>query len=347
MRLALPESKYKEPHQISGFYERALGGIATVPGVTSASLTSSLPFSNGGDFPSFTIEGRPALLPGELRTAQTVTISPNYFEAMHVALLQGRGFSDRDRQDSQRVAIIGESLARRYWPGENPLGRRVKLGGADAQDLWMTIVGVAEDVRYSWIDRNPTPALYRPYRQAANPYTQVALRITRDPAQLISAVRRQIGVVDPDLPVFEVKTLDRVISDSIIGLAYVAVMMAVLGVIALVLACVGVYGVMAYAVSERTREIGIRMALGAERAQVLRLVIARGMLVTGIGLTIGFAVSFMLARLLSGLIFGVSAMDWVTFGGVSMALTASAVAASYVPARRATRIDPIVALRYE
>jgi putative ABC transport system permease protein len=202
-------------------------------------------------------------------------------------------------------------------------------------------------VRYSWFDRNPAPALYRPYRQAPQPFTYFTLRTTGDPLQLVTAVRKQMTSLDSELPLFEIKTLDRVIYQSVLGLSYVAVMMTVLGVIALVLACVGVYAVMAYGVSERTREIGIRMALGAERGGVLRMVMGRGMLITGIGLLIGFAISFPVARVLSSLSYGVSSSDWQTFAGVSFALAASALTASYIPARRASTIDPMAALRNE
>ena len=189
--------------------------------------------------------------------------------------------------------------------------------------------------------------LYRPYTQASRPYAYMLVRTSGDAVSLAGSVRRAVATVDADLPVSDIKTLDRVIAESVLGLSYVAVMMAVLGAMALVLACVGVYGVMAYAVTERTREIGIRVALGARRGQVLRMVIAGGMLVTGVGLAAGFAMSMVLARVFSSLIFGVSATDWQTFGGISLALAAAAFAACYLPARRAMRIDPTVALRYE
>ena len=346
MQTSLPDSRYKEPHEIVRFYDESLRILETTPGVTSAAIATSVPYGNLSHR-DFIIEGRQAPAPGELQLALIQNISPNYFQLMHIALRQGRAFSRFDGPDSPPVAIVGESLARRYFPGENALGRRIRFAKANPNEPWLTIVGVVEDVRYSWFDRNPAPALYRPYRQAPQPFTYFTLRTTGDPLQLVTAVRKQMTSLDSELPLFEIKTLDRVIYQSVLGLSYVAVMMTVLGVIALVLACVGVYAVMAYGVSERTREIGIRMALGAERGGVLRMVMGRGMLITGIGLLIGFAISFPVARVLSSLIYGVSSSDWQTFAGVSFALAASALTASYIPTRRASTIDPMAALRNE
>jgi len=346
MRVTLPESKYKEPRQMEAFYSQALAGLATLPHVEAATLATSVPYGNFSSTSRLTIEGRPAEV-GELRVAQNQVISANYFNTMRVALREGRVFSERDGMNSLPVAIISENLARRYWPGGTALGGKIKLGAEDAPGPWLTIVGVVQDVRYEWFDADVTPAVYRPYTQTDRPYAYLALRTTGDPLALVAGARHRIATLDAELPLIEVKTLDKAISESVLGLSYVAVMMTVLGGIALVLACVGVYGVMAYAVSERTREIGIRMALGAERTDVLRMVIGRGLVVTGIGLGIGFVLSLMLARLLASLIFGVSATDWQIFGGISLALAAAAITACYVPARRAMRIDPVEALRYE
>ncbi len=346
LRITLPESKYKESPQISAFFGRALEALATLPHVESATLATSVPYGNLSRTSRFTIEGRPEEV-GELRVAQDQIISPNYFGTMRVALREGRMFSTLDGADSERVAIISEDLARRYWPTDKALGHKIKLGAADSTESWLTIVGVAEKVRYDWWSGEPTPAIYRPYAQTGRPYAYLALRSSGDPLALVAGARQRIAALDAELPIFEVMTLEKVISESILGLSYVAVMMTVLGGIALVLACVGVYGVMAYAVSERTREIGIRIALGAERRDVLRMVIARGLVVTGIGLSIGFVLSLLLARLLASFIFGVSATDWQIFGGISLALAAAAILACYVPARRAMGIDPVEALRYE
>jgi putative ABC transport system permease protein len=347
MRFELPESKYRELPARRAFYEEALRQVQSIPQVQTASISTHVPYGNGGDNTVVTIEGQPAPEAGEYRVVHLLTISPNYMQAMHIRLRDGREFTDGDGADSVPVAIISERLARRYWPGENPLGRHIKAGAASSPAPWLTVVGVVEDVHEDWYEREPKPSLYRPYRQAPQSSGFLSLRSAGDPMSLIASSRSAIAKVDPDLPLSEIKTLERVMKDSIIGITYVAVMMAVLGIVALVLACVGVYGVMAYAVEERTHEIGIRLALGAGRGDVLRLVVGRSLLVTAVGLGIGLTVSVLMARFLSSLIFGVSAMDWMTFGGVSAALTASAMLASYVPALRAIRVDPVVALRNE
>ena len=346
MRITLPEAKYKESREISAFFSRTLDSLATLPGVEAATLGTSVPYGNLGASSRFSIEGRPEET-GELRVAQDQIVSPNYFSTMRVALRDGRVFRQSDTADAERVVIISEDMARRYWPNGTALGHKIKLGALDSKEPWLTVVGVAEDVRYDWFFAESRPAMYRPYMQAGRAYTYVALRTKGDPLALVAGARHRIAALDAELPVFEVMTLEKVISESVLGLSYMAVMMTVLGAIALVLACVGVYGVMAYAVSERTREIGIRVALGAEKSDVLRMVIGRGIVVTAIGLSIGLVLSVMLARLLASFLYGVSATDWQIFGGVSLALAMAAILACYIPARRAMRIEPVEALRYE
>jgi putative ABC transport system permease protein len=211
----------------------------------------------------------------------------------------------------------------------------------------MTVVGVVNDVHYSWINKEDVPTIYGPFRQAPPYYTTILLRTPGDPLQFISAAREQIAAVDPSLPLYNVKSMDRVITESIIGVAYVAAMMAVLGVIALVLASVGVFGVMSYAVSERAHEIGIRMSLGAQTADILRMVLRSGMTLTVLGLMIGLPIAFALARALAALLFGVEAADPFSFIGLPLLLAAVAALACYLPARRAARLDPLKALRYE
>jgi len=346
LRISLPESKYRESRQISAFFSRALASVATLPGVDSAALGTSVPYGDQGSSARFSIEGLPENV-GELRVAQDQIISANDLSTMRIALRDGRAFRESDTADANRVALVSEDMARRYWPNGTALGHRIKLGPSDSREPWLTVVGVVESVRYDWYTGQLHPAIYRPYTQAGRGWTFVALRTSGDPMALVAGVRNRIAREDAELPVFDVMTLEKLISESVLGLSYNAVMMTVLGAIALILACVGVYGVMAYAVSERTREIGIRMAMGAERKDVLRMVIGRGLVVTGIGLSIGFVLSLMLARLLASFIYGVSATDWQIFGGISLALAAAAILACYIPARRAMAIDPVEALRYE
>ena len=243
--------------------------------------------------------------------------------------------------------MISESLARRYFPGENPLGHHIKTGKAEAEGEWITVVGVVNDVRYSWIVKEDVPTIYRSFRQAPPYYTTVVLRTAGDPLKFVSAARAEIAAVDGNLPLYNIKPMDKVITESIVGIAYVATMMAALGAIALVLASVGVFGVMSYSVSERTQEIGIRMSMGAQTSNVLALVLRAGMFLTVVGLAIGLPVAFLLAKALSSLLYGVQAADPASFIGLPLLLLAMAGIACYLPARRAAHLDPLRALRHD
>ena len=347
IQINLPESKYKDRQPRAAFYGQVLEQLRSVPQIESAAIVRSLPYGDGRHIVQLGIEGVP-VEKGEYRSAQLETISPNYFSLMRIPLREGRALSERDGAESLPVAVIGESMARRYWPGQSPLGRRIKAAAAeDAERPWLTIVGVVGEIQYDWLDREPPPVLYQSYKQTPEGWATLAIRAHGDPMGTVAAVRSRVAKVDPDQPLAGIKTLDRVMTDSVLGLSYVAVMMTILGVIALALSAIGVTGLMAYAVTERTHEIGVRLALGAQRDSVLRMLVGRGMLLAGIGLAIGFTGSVFLARLLSSLIFGVSSTDWTTFGGVLAAMAAVAFAASYIPARRAARLDPTIALRHE
>jgi len=346
IELNLPEGTYQPLPKRAAFYRQVLERLQAVPEIESAAIVRSLPYGNGRRIVQLGIEGVPGAK-GEYRSAQLETISPNYFSLMRIPLREGRAIGERDDAESLPVAVVSERMARRYWPGESALGRRIKAGPADSDKPWLTIVGVVGEIQYDWLDKEPPPVLYQSYKQAPEGWTTLAIRAHGDPMRAVPAVRSQVAKVDPDQPLAAIKTLDRVMTNSVLGLSYVAVMMTVLGAIALVLSAIGVSGLMAYAVTERTHEIGVRLALGAPRDSVLRMLVGRGMLLAGVGLTIGFTGSVFLARLLSSLIFGVSATDWTTFGGVLAAMTTVALAASYIPARRAARLDPTVALRHE
>jgi putative ABC transport system permease protein len=275
------------------------------------------------------------------------TISPGYFNMMNIALRDGRVFSNADGESTQPVAVISAILASRYFPGLNPLGRKVKFGAADGPASWLTVVGVVDDIHYDWVDKNYLPTLYRLYQQSPQHWTSLLLRTDGAPLSFLPAVRAEIAAVDPDLPIFDAKPFEQVIKQSILGIAYVAAMMGGIGIIALVLASVGVYGVMSYSVSERTHEIGIRMAMGATASQIQRLIVGNGMLLTIAGILIGMPIALALAFGLSSLVFGVSAGDPLSFVALPLVLAAVAFLASYIPARRALRVDPLVALRYE
>jgi len=334
MQIVLTDKHYGREGQRVAFYDRMLERLAALPGVENATLVSNPPYGSNERRLQYGIEGQPAANSSQQRAAQVQVVSPNYLDTFGIALLQGRGFLDSDGPDAPQVAIVSENFARRNWPGADALGRHVRLDarGPVRYDPWATEVA---------------PTIYQPYRQAPLYYTYIAIRAKGDPLALATPARHAIATLDIDRPVWEVKTLDHVITGKIIGLSYVAAMLGVLGFIAIVLSAAGIYGLMAYAVTERTREIGIRLALGAARADVLRMLARRGILLILAGLAIGLAISIPLARLLSSLIFGVSANDLTTFGGTALLLTAVALLACYVPARRAMSVDPIVALRQD
>ena len=349
LNLTLPDTQYAAPAARLAFHEQVLQRLNAVPGVQSAAFVTHVPYANGGgvDADVFSVEGRPPAQRGELRNAIIETATPSYFKLLNIALREGRTLSDTDGAEALPVAVISESLAQRYFPGENPLNKRIKIGNEDSTRPWMTIVGVVNDVHYSWINKEEIPTIYRAVRQAPPYYTTIAVRTPGDPLKFISGVRSQIAAVDPNLPLYNIKAMDRLITESIVGIAYVAAMMAVLGVIALVLASVGVFGVMSYSVSERAHEIGIRMSLGAQTTDILRMVLRSGMTLTMLGLAIGLPIAFALARALAALLFGVEATDPFSFIGLPLILAAVAALACYLPARRAARLDPLKALRYE
>jgi putative ABC transport system permease protein len=244
--------------------------------------------------------------------------------------------------------MISEAMARQYWPGQDPLGHRVRLGPAeDPKSPWRTIVGVAGDIHQSSFDREPNPTVYIPFTQLPLPAMSVALRTAGDPMSLVSATRTQVQGLDRDQPIYDVRTLDQLISDNISGVTFSVQMMTVFGLIALVLAAAGIFAVMAYSVAQRTHEIGVRMALGARRIDVLRLVVGNAVLLAIVGLAIGLPISFAMARLLASTLFGVVRMDVVVFVIFTAVLALTAALAGYLPARWATRVDPTVALRYE
>jgi putative ABC transport system permease protein len=349
MNFSLPEVQYGKPAARLNFHEQLLRRLGAVPGVQAAALVTHVPYSDGGSVGTynFSVEERPLTQRGEVRSAIVETITPNYFNALNIALRDGRLLSDTDGAESPQVAVISESLAKRYFSGENPLGKHIKVGKPESDRPWMTVVGVVNDVHYNWIDKEEVPTIYGPFRQAPPYYTTIVMRTSGDPLKFVSAARAEIAAVDPNLPLYNIKPMDKVITESIVGIAYVATMMAVLGAIALLLASVGVFGVMSYSVSERTHEIGIRMSMGAQTGNVLALVLRSGMLLTVLGLAIGLPVAFLLAQALSSLLYGVQAADPASFLGLPSLLLAVAGIACYLPARRAAHLDPLRALRHD
>jgi putative ABC transport system permease protein len=347
--ITLSGPRYKERNARAAFHERALAQLASVPGVQSAALTTSVPFADGGGTSrwAFQVEGRAPAYRGESVTAILETSSPNYPQLMGIGLLAGRELSGSDGENTLKVCLVSESLVRRYFDGKSPIGHRIRITSSSSEDSWMTVVGVVADVRYSWIEKELIPTIYRPFRQSPTAFTTFLIRTGSDPHALAASVISAVAEADPDLPLYNVKSFDQVITESITGLAYVAAMMGVLGGIALVLASVGVYGVMSYSVSERMHEIGIRMSLGAEVRDILRLVLQNGLALTLAGLVIGLPLALGMARALASLLFGVEATDPLVFIVLPALLAVVATVACYLPARRAARIDPLRALRHD
>ncbi|MGA3025080.1 MAG: ABC transporter permease [Bryobacteraceae bacterium] len=346
MRLAITGNKYHEKPQVVEFYRHVLERIQALPGVRSAAAVTALPYSDHSEGRDFTIEGR-TVEPGEIPNGMYQVSSPEYFATLHVPLREGRFLLASDGPTAPPVALISQRLAQRWWTNESPIGKHIRIGEADSKNPWMTIVGVVGDMPHNPYQRAPRRTIYVPYQQAPALWMDIGVRTAGDPLLLAPSVTAAIRSVDPDQPITDMRTMEKNIHNRAIGLNYVATLMGVFGVIALALSAVGVYGVMSYMVSEQTRDIGIRMALGAPRASVLTAVFRRGLLVTGTGLLVGLPLAYALARLMASLIYGVTATDPATFVGIPLALIGAAALAIYIPARRAMRIDPILALRYE
>jgi len=346
LRLAITENRYPEKHQVAEFYRQVLERIQALPGVRSAVAVSSLPYSDHSSGRYFTIEGR-QVEPGEQPSGMYQVASAEYFRTLHVPLLAGRFLSPSDGADAPKVTVISERMAQRWWKNESPIGRQMKMGEPDSKSPWMTIVGVAGDVMHDPYDRVPRPTFYVPYQQAPALWMDIGVRTAGDPLLAAPAVTAAIRSVDPEQPITDVRSMEKSIHNRSIGLSYMAALMGIFGGIALFLSAIGVYGVMAYLVSEQTQEIGLRMALGAPRGSVLQMIFRRGLTTIGVGLIIGLPLAYGFARLMASLIFGVSPTDAATFAGIPLALLAAAALAIFIPARRAMLIDPIVALRYE
>jgi putative ABC transport system permease protein len=346
MRVSLPLSKYKTSQQRVAFYDRALEGLKSLPGVRTSIVAAAVPSSGEQDAEPIAIQGRQKQ-PGEDVTININSVSTNYFRGMNIPLRQGRFLLDTDGPDQPPVAVVDQGFVQRFFPGQNPLGKLIKVGAEDSKTPWAQIVGIVGDVHYEPFDRQEMPTIYMSYQQSPTDLVFFTIRTDRDPASYAAAARAQITRIDPDQPVFDITPLQKVIENHVLGLSYVATMMTLMGVIALLLASIGVYGVMAYAVTERTHEIGVRLALGAQPREVLQLVLRRGLTLTFVGLLIGLPIAFGVAQLLSSIIYGVSAADLVTFGGIAALLGIITFLACYIPARRAMQVDPMIALRYE
>jgi putative ABC transport system permease protein len=347
MNIALLGSKYPSPARQIAFFQEVTQRVRELPGVQSVGLISSAPLSGGVYAGGFSIEGRDATPDVENLVADRRMISPDYFSTLEIPILKGRGVTDQDDKNSPGVVIVSESWARRFLSNEDPLDKRIKLGGRDSTRPWLSIVGVAGDVRDTALESEAKPCLYIPYPQFPSSGMTLVVRGAVDPKPLIPAIRDEVWEVDKDQPVTDIQTMEQSVADSVSPRRFNAVLLAIFAGLALVLATVGIYSVMSYSVTQRTPEIGIRVALGAQSSDVIKLVVGGGMLLALTGVVIGLAGALALTRVMTGLLYGVSATDRVTYLGLSVLLIAIAFLASYIPARRATRVDPMIALRCE
>ena len=347
LRISLPMNRYGEPHQREAFFENLLERVRLLPGITASGVVSRLPLSGvgrGGD--PFSIEGRAWRSGGAIpQFANYQAASPEYFRAMGIPLLKGRFFTDRDSRVAEPVVVINETLARGFFAGEEPLGKRILVGAPTPGARWMTIIGVVGDVRNSGLEVDPIPQMYQPYAQQPIWSVWLVARTPADPMSALTSIRRQVAAVDPDQPVYDVRTMEERVGSAVSQPKFQGVLMGVFALVALALASVGLYGVVAHSVARRTQEIGVRMSLGARPADVLALVVRQGMRPVVAGAVVGAAGAFAVANGLKAFLFNVSPTDPATFLGVAMVLVAVSLAACWLPARRASRVDPLIALR--
>ncbi len=345
MEVSLPLAKYPRGKPVTDFYSEIIRRVQTLPGVEAAALTSILPLSGTNSDSSFAIEGRDPTQEKVYPDEEIRSVTENYFKVLKVPLVQGRFFDERDTADAPQVVIVNQSFARKWFPNQEAVGKKITFSDPRKPDpKWITIVGLVGDMRHRGLDVEAKPEYYLPHPQ--NPYRGMilAVRSKQDPRSLAESIRREIRRLDPELPAANVRTLENVAADSIAPRRLSVVLIGVFAAVALVLASVGIYGVMSFLVVQRTHEIGVRMALGAQRADVLRLVVGHGMRLVLIGSVLGLVMALLSTRALSAMLYRVGAFDLTTFAGVTIALALVALLASYIPALRATRADPMIAL---
>jgi putative ABC transport system permease protein len=348
VELSLPPAKYKEDAQVNQFFDQLLAAVAQQPGVEAATVSTDLPLGGNADFLAFSVEGRPLLPTDKTPDAEARVISPDYFRTLQIPVRNGRVFTDRDVAGVPDVAVINETLARKYFPGADPIGKRVTFGDPKAPDVeWFTVVGVVGDVHGTRLSEEPYAQIYTSYRQTPRRAFTLIVRTAGEPSLMLKQIREQIWSLDRQQPLYNVRTFDQVLAQAVARPRFNMLLIAILAGVALVLAAVGIYGVISYSVTQRTHEIGIRMALGANATDVLKLVVGQGMLLAGIGLALGLIAAFAVTRIMSSLLFGVSATDPPTYFGLALLLGAIAFLACYLPARRATKVNPVTALRAE
>ena len=347
MRIVVPVARYSQPDQVRSFYREVLRRVSSLPGVTKVGANNGIPLSGSGGSGTTTIDNPAFQDERGTPEADQRIVTPGYFEAMGMTMLSGRVFDERDNETGQPVAIIDETMARTFWPNEDPIGKRLKRGGRQSTQPWLTIVGVVRHVRYRTLEEPSRVQLYMPHAQVPTTGMSLALKTNLEPRTLSNSVQKEVIAVDPQQPVWSIRTMDELMATSVMRRQLIMTLLTVFAGIALMLAAVGIYGVISYWVTQRSHEIGIRVAIGANRFDVLKMVLGQSMSVVLIGVGIGLLGAAALTRLMSTLLYEVSATDAATFAGYSAALILVGVVASYLPARRATRIDPIRMLRQQ
>jgi putative ABC transport system permease protein len=342
----LPLSRYDTPQKQAAWYAQSLEKLRALPGVTHAEESTALPYSENGWLQDCALENRPTL-PGKFQSALRLTVSDGYFDAFHIPIASGRGLARSDALGSLPVAVVSRGFAARYFPGEEPIGHRIRMGGPNSEEPWLTIVGVAAETRYSTWDDTLQPAVYLSAVQMQPPGTTYALMTEGDPLALAAPARKALAGLDPALPLDVVMSYEQYVHELLTGLMYAAAMLGVDALIALLLAAVGIFGVMANLVGERTREIGVRLTMGARRENILSMILSRAARLTAAGVGIGLLLAFALAHLVANLLVGVRPDDPAVFASITVVIVAVALGSSWLPARRAARIDPMAALRDE
>jgi putative ABC transport system permease protein len=341
MQITLPHARYSQPEQVVAFSRGVLQRVRDLPGVVAATISTALPVAPT-HFAPVLFEGQPAVALGKRPIVNLQQVSPDYLKVTRIPLISGRMFTERDDTRSTPVALVNQLAVRRFWPNENPLGKRIWIGNLPVPS---EVVGVLGTTRNNGLAAPAVPEVLLPLPQMTVPYLSLSLRTTTDSYSLLPAVRQKIAAIDRDQPVTEVKTMQQLIDSLGAGRRFTMFLIGVLSASAFFLAVVGIYGVISYAVAQQTSELGIRMALGATRGDILRMVIANGMALTGAGIVIGVIASLLLARVVSSLLYQTSAYDPLAYAASALVFLAAALLATYVPARRATKVDPAVVLR--
>jgi putative ABC transport system permease protein len=345
MRFYMPAGRYEKDEDMDRRVQDVVRRLETVPGVEAVSASNNIPLGGGGGFGRILMAGKD-FPRGEEPRIFYAGVTPHFFQAIGVRLASGRGFTDQEGAAVSGVAVINQMFAKKLWPGQDPLGRRFRLKD-DAHKDWITVIGVVPDFKNNDLDDKLQPSAYVPYPYQSSRNTGLTIRTRGEPLQVVAAVRREIRAADPNLPVFDVYTLEQVRQQGFWDFRFIGGMFTVFGLIALFLASIGVYGVLSYSVSQRTREIGVRVALGAQNGHVMRLVLRQGMILALAGIGVGLVFSFGATRAVASVLYNVSPTDAVSFVGLSITLAGIAALASYLPARRALEVDPLEALRSE